>query len=48
VDAYRTPAERELFLQWVLTARSHDSPQGWQQLFAEAGYAGDYYWTIVE
>jgi SAM-dependent methyltransferase len=48
VDSYRTEAERELFLSWVLTARTHDFPDGWRKLFAEAGYTGDYGWTIVE
>ena len=48
VDSYRTPAERELFLSWVLTACTHYDPDGWKRLFAEAGYTGDYYWTIVE
>lgn len=48
VDSYRTEAERELFLSWVLTARTHYFPDGWRELFAEAGYTGDYYWTIVE
>jgi ubiquinone/menaquinone biosynthesis C-methylase UbiE len=48
VDSYRTPAQRELFLSWVLTARFHDYPSGWLKLFAEAGYSGDYYWTVVE
>jgi cyclopropane fatty-acyl-phospholipid synthase-like methyltransferase len=48
VDSYRTPAERELFLSWVLTACTHYYPDGWKELFAEAGYTGDYYWTIVE
>jgi SAM-dependent methyltransferase len=48
VDAYRTPEERAVFLDWVLTARTHYEPDGWRQLFAEAGYTGDYYWTIAE
>ena len=48
VDSYRTPEERDLFLSWVLTARFHDYPEGWRALFAEAGYDGDYYWTIIE
>lgn len=47
VDSYRTPEERELFLDWVLTANTHDYPDGWKTIFAEAGYTGDYYWTIV-
>jgi SAM-dependent methyltransferase len=48
VDSYRSEEERELFLSWVLTARTHYFPDGWRELFAEAGYAGDYGWTIVE
>jgi SAM-dependent methyltransferase len=48
VDSYRNEEERELFLSWVLTARTHDYPDGWRELFAEAGYTGDYGWTIVE
>ena len=48
VDSYRTPEQRELFLSWVLTAKFHDYPDGWRELFAEAGYTGDYYWTILE
>jgi len=47
VDSYRTAEERELFLDWVLTANTHDYPEGWKKIFAEAGYTGDYYWTIV-
>ncbi len=48
VDSYRTPEERKLFLDWVLTAHYHEYPDGWQKTFAEAGYTGDYNWTIVE
>jgi SAM-dependent methyltransferase len=48
VDSYRTPREEELFLSWVLTAKTHHDPSGWRQLFEEAGYTGDYYWTIIE
>jgi SAM-dependent methyltransferase len=48
VDSYRTPEERDIFLSWVLTAKTHYDPPGWKQLFAEAGYTGDYYWTIIE
>lgn len=47
VDSYRTEEEKALFLDWVLTAEFHDYPEGWLQLFEEAGYTGDYYWTIV-
>lgn len=48
VDSYRTLEEKELFLSWVLTAKTHSDPDGWKALFAEAGYTGDYYWTIIE
>ena len=48
VDSYRTPEQRDLFLSWVLTAKFHDYPAGWLKLFKEAGYTGDWYWTILE
>jgi hypothetical protein len=32
----------------VLTAEFHDYPDEWKRLFAEAGYSGDYYWTIID
>lgn len=48
LDAYRNETERELFLSWVLTAETFLKPDDWRALFAEAGYEGDYYWTILE
>jgi SAM-dependent methyltransferase len=48
VDSYRNDQERELFLSWVLTAKTHYDPAGWCELFREAGYTGTYYWTIIE
>lgn len=48
VDSYRTPLEKEIFESWVLTAEFYDYPDGWLKLFEEAGYTGDYYWTITE
>lgn len=47
VDSYRTPEEKALFEDWVLTAEWHGYPDDWLALFAEAGYDGDYAWTIV-
>jgi ubiquinone/menaquinone biosynthesis C-methylase UbiE len=47
VDSYHTPEQKALFESWVLTAEFHDYPAGWVKLFADAGYTGDYYWTIV-
>lgn len=48
VDSYRTPEQKAVFEGWVLTAEFHDYPEGWLQLFGEAGYTGDYAWTIIE
>lgn len=48
VDSYRTPEQKEIFESWVLTAMHHDYPEGWVRLFQEAGYSGDWYWTIIE
>jgi ubiquinone/menaquinone biosynthesis C-methylase UbiE len=48
VDSYHTPEQKEIFESWVLTAEFHDYPQGWIELFREAGYTGDYFWTIIE
>jgi ubiquinone/menaquinone biosynthesis C-methylase UbiE len=48
VDSYHTPEQKEIFESWVLTAEFHDYPPGWVKLFDEAGYTGDYYWTIIE
>lgn len=48
VDSYLTPEQKELFESWVLTAEYHDYPKEWLNVFKEAGYTGDHYWTIVE
>lgn len=48
VDSYRTKEQRAVFRKWVLTARFHDYPEKWIEAFKEAGYTGDYYWTIIE
>lgn len=48
VDAYRTEAERDVFLGWVLTAVTFLKPEEWTTLFAEVGYTGDYNWTILD
>jgi len=46
VDAYRNEEEKELMYAWNLTAKTILSVAEWKQLFAEAGYTGDYYWFI--
>lgn len=48
VDSYNTAQQKEIFERWVLTAEFHDYPEGWLKLFREAGYTGDYYWTILD
>lgn len=48
VDSYYTPEQKALFEEWVLTAEYHDYPSQWVSLFQEAGYTGDYYWTVLE
>ena len=47
VDSYRTPEEKEIFESCVLTAEFHDYPDEWITVFNEAGYTGDYFWTII-
>lgn len=48
VDAYRSQAEKAIFEEWMLTAKTYLTPDGWLDLFREAGYKGDWYWTILE
>ena len=36
-----------IFESWVLTAMFYDYTEGWIELFKEAGYTGDWYWTII-
>jgi SAM-dependent methyltransferase len=48
VDAYRNPEERQVFEDWMLTARTYGMPQDWREIMREAGYTGDYFWTILE
>jgi ubiquinone/menaquinone biosynthesis C-methylase UbiE len=48
VDSYRTEEEKENMEKWILTAVTAYDPDGWRRLFSEAGYDGDYYWTITE
>lgn len=46
VDAYRTEEEREAMFAWNLTAKTILSVDQWIELFAEAGYTGDYFWFV--
>jgi SAM-dependent methyltransferase len=48
VDSWLNEQQHQDFLNWQLTAQTFYAPEGWRQLFAEAGYTGDYYWTLAE
>jgi SAM-dependent methyltransferase len=48
VDSYRTAQEREDLERWILTAVTYFDPAGWLEVFRDAGYTGDYSWTITE
>ena len=48
VDSWLNDEQREKFERWQLTAVTYSDPEGWRRLFREAGYAGDYYWTVTE
>jgi ubiquinone/menaquinone biosynthesis C-methylase UbiE len=48
VDSFYTREQKEIFESWVLAAQYYDFPDGWKKLFQEAGYSGDYFWTIIE
>lgn len=48
VDSWLTDEQREKFERWQLTAATYSDPDGWRRLFREAGYGGDYYWTVTE
>ena len=48
VDAFRNSEEEDIFLNWMLTARTYGTPESWAALLQESGYRGDYYWTFVE
>ncbi len=46
VDAWRSEEEHQRLLQWILTAETYLPVDEWVSLFAEVGYAGDYWWFI--
>ena len=47
VDAFRTDEEKSLFEGWCLTALTYLTPSEWIALFSQAGFTGDYNWTIL-
>jgi len=46
-DAWRNEDEHKSMLAWNLTALTYMHVDDWVNLFAEAGYTGDYYWFIA-
>ena len=48
VDSWLTEEQRIKFERWQLTALTYSDPDGWRNLLAEAGYTGEYYWTLTE
>tara|TARA_B110001454_G_scaffold212090_1_gene228480 strand:- start:9 stop:653 length:645 start_codon:yes stop_codon:yes gene_type:complete len=47
VDCYENEKEKKLFLNWVLTAETHGYPNEWFEIFQQAKYSGDWFWTKV-
>ena len=48
VDSYLDKKQKEIFESWVLTAKYYGYPNEWLELFNEANYTGDWYWTIIK
>jgi SAM-dependent methyltransferase len=48
VDSYLDDEQRADLERWILTAVTYFDPDGWLRVFREAGYTGDYAWTITE
>jgi ubiquinone/menaquinone biosynthesis C-methylase UbiE len=48
IDSYRTPEERQRFLDWQLTCKTHFYPDEWRRVLEQAGYQGEYYFTYVD
>ena len=48
VDSYLNKKQKKIFEEWVLTAKYHDYPKNWRNLFKSAGYKGYYNWTIIK
>ena len=48
VDSWLNDDQRRNLDLWVLTALTYVDPDEWRSIFGEAGYSGDYYWTLTE
>lgn len=48
VDSWLSEEQRQDFERWQLTAVTYFAPDGWRRLLADAGYTGEYAWTLTE
>lgn len=48
VDAWHNDEEKGRMQSWNLTGLTYMHADDWENLFAEVGYTGDYYWFIAE
>jgi SAM-dependent methyltransferase len=48
VDSWLNDRQRQNLDLWVLTALTYLAPDDWRALFRDAGYIGDYYWTLTD
>jgi SAM-dependent methyltransferase len=48
VDSWLNDQQRRNLDLWVLTALTCVAPDDWRTLFRDAGYTGDYYWTLTD
>lgn len=48
VEGYRNEREKVNLMYWQLTCRAFHTPQEWEWIFAETGYAGDYGFIFFE
>ena len=47
VDAFTDEVEKERLYAWAPIVKSFLSVEEWLEMFTQAGYKGDYYWTFV-
>ena len=47
LGAYRTPEERDLFMDWTLLGTTILHVDEWREVFAWTGYTGDYFFTTA-
>jgi hypothetical protein len=45
---YQNIREKKLFLDWVLTAKTHYYTDKWIEIFKKCGYTGYWNWTILK